>query len=218
MEQSLHYLLMADHSLLRKRFFAEIQPLGLTPGQPKVLGVRSILNEWIAFRAECVRRRTYYDLKGKEKHLHLLQGLKAILLDIDKAIEIVRNTAEESEVVPNLMIGFGIDEVQAEYVAEIKLRHLNREYILKRTEEIEELEDAIADLQDILKRPARINRIIMQELGDVAKKYGPAAARSCTKSPPTPPTSRTSRCRTTPCICSLHGMATLKRSPRKACA
>ena len=119
-----------------------------------------------------MRRRTYYDLKGKEKRLHLLQGLKAILLDIDKAIEIVRNTAEESEVVPNLMIGFGIDEVQAEYVAEIKLRHLNREYILKRTEEIEELEDAIADLQDILKRPARINRIIMQELGDVAKKYG----------------------------------------------
>ena len=144
----------------------------LIGGQPKVLGVRDILLEWIAFRAECVRRRTYYDLKGKEKRLHLLQGLKAILLDIDKAIEIVRNTAEESEVVPNLMIGFGIDEVQAEYVAEIKLRHLNREYILKRTEEIEELEDAIADLQDILKRPARINRIIMQELGDVAKKYG----------------------------------------------
>ena len=116
----------------------------LIGGQPKVLGVRDILLEWIAFRAECVRRRTYYDLKGKEKRLHLLQGLKAILLDIDKAIEIVRNTAEESEVVPNLMIGFGIDEVQAEYVAEIKLRHLNREYILKRTEEIEELEDGYA--------------------------------------------------------------------------
>ena len=109
----------------------------LIAGQPKVLGVRSILNEWIAFRAECVRRRTYYDLQGKQKRLHLLKGLKAILLDIDKAIEIVRNTAEETEVVPNLMIGFGIDEVQAEYVAEIKLRHLNREYILKRTEEIE---------------------------------------------------------------------------------
>lgn len=116
----------------------------LIAGQPKVLGVRSILNEWIAFRAECVRRRTYYDLQGKQKRLHLLKGLKAILLDIDKAIEIVRNTAEETEVVPNLMIGFGIDEVQAEYVAEIKLRHLNREYILKRTEEIEELENAIA--------------------------------------------------------------------------
>ena len=144
----------------------------LIGGQPRVLGVRDILLEWIAFRAECVRRRTYYDLKGKEKRLHLLQGLKAILLDIDKAIEIVRNTAEESEVVPNLMIGFGIDEVQAEYVAEIKLRHLNREYILKRTEEIEELENAIEDLQDILNRPARINKIIMRELADVAKKYG----------------------------------------------
>ena len=144
----------------------------LIGGQPCVLGVRQILLEWIAFRAECVRRRTYYDLQGKQKRLHLLKGLKAILLDIDKAIEIVRNTGEESEVVPNLMIGFGIDEVQAEYVAEIKLRHLNREYILKRTEEIEELEDAIADLQDILKRPARINKIIMGELSAVEKKYG----------------------------------------------
>ena len=144
----------------------------LIGGQPRVLGVRQVLLEWIAFRAECVRRRTYYDLQGKQKRLHLLKGLKAILLDIDKAIEIVRNTAEESEVVPNLMIGFGIDEVQAEYVAEIKLRHLNREYILKRTEEIEELEDAIADLQDVLKRPALINKIIMGELSAVAKKYG----------------------------------------------
>ena len=144
----------------------------LIGGQPRVLGVRQILLEWIAFRAECVRLRTYYDLQGKQKRLHLLKGLKAILLDIDKAIEIVRNTGEESEVVPNLMIGFGIDEVQAEYVAEIKLRHLNREYILKRTEEIEELEDAIADLQDILKRPARINKIIMGELSAVEKKYG----------------------------------------------
>ena len=144
----------------------------LVGGQPRVLGVRSILLEWAAFRAECVRRRTYYDLQGKQKRLHLLRGLSAILLDIDKAIRIVRETAEESEVVPNLMIGFGIDEVQAEYVAEIKLRHLNREYILKRTEEIEELEKAIADLEDILKRPARINKIIMAELADVAKKYG----------------------------------------------
>ncbi len=133
----------------------------LIGGQPRVLGVRGILQEWIAFRAECVRRRTYYDLQGKQKRLHLLKGLAAILLDIDKAIRIVRETAEESEVVPNLMIGFGIDEVQAEYVAEIKLRHLNRE-----------LEDAIADLEDILKRPARINKIIMNELAEVAKKYG----------------------------------------------
>ena len=144
----------------------------LVGGQPRVLGVRSILLEWAAFRAECVRRRTYYDLQGKQKRLHLLRGLSAILLDIDKAVRIVRETAEESEVVPNLMIGFGIDEVQAEYVAEIKLRHLNREYILKRTEEIEELEKAIADLEDILKRPARINKVIMTELADVAKKYG----------------------------------------------
>ena len=144
----------------------------LIGGQPKVLGVRTILLEWLAFRAECVRRRTYYDLKGKQKRMHLLQGLKAILLDIDKAIRIVRETAEETEVVPNLMIGFGIDEVQAEYVAEIKLRHLNHEYILNRTAEIEELEKAIADLEDILKRPARINKIIIEELTAVAKKYG----------------------------------------------
>ena len=144
----------------------------LVSGQPKVMGVREILNEWTAFRMECVRRRTFFDLHGKEKRLHLLQGLAAILLDIDKAIHIIRTTEEETEVVPNLMIGFGIDEVQADYVAEIKLRHLNREYILKRTEEIEELENAIADLEDILKRPARINKIIMKELADVAKKYG----------------------------------------------
>ena len=108
----------------------------LVSGQPRVMGVREILQEWTAFRMECVRRRTYYDLHGKEKRLHLLQGLAAILLDIDKAIHIIRTTEEETEVVPNLMIGFGIDEVQADYVAEIKLRHLNREYILKRTSEI----------------------------------------------------------------------------------
>ena len=144
----------------------------LIGGQPRVLGVRGILQEWTAFPAECVRRRTYHDLKGKQGRLHLLRGLSAILLDIDKAIRIVRETAEEAEVVPNLMIGFGIDETQAEYVAEIRLRHLNREYILKRTEEIGVLEKAIADLEDILKRPARINRIIMAELTEVAKKYG----------------------------------------------
>ena len=144
----------------------------LIGGQPRVLGVRSILIEWIAFRSECVRRRTYYDLQGKQKRLHLLKGLEAILLDIDKAIRIVRETAEEAEVVPNLMIGFGIDEVQADYVAEIKLRHLNREYILKRTAETEELEKAIEDLKDILERPVRIRKIIMAELTDVIKKYG----------------------------------------------
>ena len=144
----------------------------LISGQPRVMGVREILKEWTAFRMECVRRRTYYDLRGKEKRLHLLQGLAAILLDIDKAIHIIRHTEEETEVVPNLMIGFGIDEVQADYVAEIKLRHLNREYILKRTGEIEQLEKDIEDLNDILKKPARIRRIIIHELGDVAKKYG----------------------------------------------
>ena len=144
----------------------------LVSGQPRVMGVREILKEWTAFRVECVRRRTYYDLHGKEKRLHLLQGLAAILLDIDKAIHIIRTTEEETEVVPNLMIGFGIDEVQADYVAEIKLRHLNREYILKRTGEIEQLEKDIADLNDVLAKPARIRRIIINELNDVAKKYG----------------------------------------------
>ena len=143
----------------------------LVSGQPRVMGVREILQEWTAFRMECVRRRTYYDLHGKEKRLHLLKGLAAILLDIDKAIHIIRTTEEETEVVPNLMIGFGIDEVQADYVAEIRLRHLNREYILKRTGEIEQLEKDIADLNDILAKPARIRRIIINELNDVAKKY-----------------------------------------------
>ncbi len=143
----------------------------LVSGQPRVMGVREILQEWTAFRVECVRRRTYYDLHGKEKRLHLLQGLAAILLDIDKAIKIIRTTEEESEVVPNLMIGFGIDEVQADYVAEIKLRHLNREYILKRTGEIEQLEKDIADLNDVLAKPARVRRIIINELNEVAKKY-----------------------------------------------
>ncbi|MBQ8647930.1 MAG: topoisomerase IV [Oscillospiraceae bacterium] len=144
----------------------------LVGGQPRVMGVREILREWVAFRTECVRRRTYHDLQGKKKRMHLLRGLEAILLDIDKAIDIVRNTEEESEVVPNLMIGFGIDEVQAEYVAEIKLRHLNREYILKRTAEIEELEKEIARLEDILASKARMRRIIVDELNAVAKKYG----------------------------------------------
>ena len=144
----------------------------LIGGQPRVLGVRQILNEWVAFRIECVRRRTYHDLQGKQKRLHLLKGLEAILLDIDKAIRIVRETEEDAEVVPNLMIGFGIDETQAEYVAEIKLRHLNREYILKRTQEIADLEAEIARLEEILKSDAKIRRIIIDELNAVAKKYG----------------------------------------------
>ena len=146
----------------------------LISGMPRVMGVREILNEWSAFRTECVRRRTYFDLKGKEKRLHLLKGLASILLDIDKAVRIVRETAEEAEVVPNLMIGFGIDKTQAEYVAEIKLRHLNREYILKRTQEISELEAEIARLRDILDSPAKIKKIIIDELNAVIKKYGEA--------------------------------------------
>ncbi len=144
----------------------------LIAGVPRVMGIRELLNEWIAFRIECVRRRTYNDLQKKSDKLHLLKGLEAILLDIDKAIKIVRETDEEAEVVPNLMIGFGIDETQAEYVAEIKLRHLNREYILKRTEEISKLEEEIKDLQAILESKARVKTIIVKELKDVAEKYG----------------------------------------------
>ena len=144
----------------------------LVSGQPRVMGVREILREWTAFRTECVRRRTWFDLQGKRKRLHLLQGLAAILLDIDKAIHIIRSTEQEQEVVPNLMIGFGIDEPQAEYVAEIKLRHLNREYLLKRTGEIDQLEADIADLEDVLAKPARVRRIIIAELNEAAQKYG----------------------------------------------
>ncbi|MDE7389401.1 MAG: topoisomerase IV [Lachnospiraceae bacterium] len=144
----------------------------LIGGVPMVLGVKELLNEWIAFRVECVRRRTVFDLEKKKSKLHLLKGLEKILLDIDKAIKIVRETAEEADVVPNLMIGFGIDDVQAEYVAEIKLRHLNREYILKRTAEIEELENDIRELEAIASSKNKIKSIIVSELKDVAKKYG----------------------------------------------
>lgn len=144
----------------------------LIGGVPRVLGVKALLEEWIAFRIECVRRRTYFDRNKKAEKLHLLKGLEAILLDIDKAVKIVRETDEEAEVVPNLMIGFGIDEVQAEYVAEIKLRHLNREYILKRTAEIETLEKEIAELDEILKSKTRIKTIIVKELKEIAEKYG----------------------------------------------
>ena len=144
----------------------------LTGGSPRVMGVREILEEWTAFRVECVRRRVFFDLSKAESKLHLLQGLAKILLDIDKAIRIVRETDEESEVIPNLMIGFGIDEIQADYVAEIRLRHLNREYILKRTDEIDKLQKDIADMQDILAHRRRVNSIIVSELNDVVKKYG----------------------------------------------
>ncbi len=143
----------------------------LVAGNPRVMGVREILSEWTAWRIECVRRRVYFDLTKKKDKLHLLQGLSMILLDIDKAIEIIRNTELESEVVPNLMMGFGIDKIQAEYVAEIKLRNINREYILKRTAEIEELEQAIAELEETLKSRRRIKSIIISELRAIIKKY-----------------------------------------------
>lgn len=144
----------------------------LIAGTPRVLGVGALLEEWTAFRIECVRRRTAFDLDKKQSKLHLLRGLEKILLDIDKAIRIVRETQEESDVVPNLMIGFGIDEVQAEYVAEIKLRHLNREYILKRTREIQDLEKEIKELNEILASKTKVKNIIIAELKEVSRKYG----------------------------------------------
>ena len=144
----------------------------LIGGIPMTMGISDFLQEWIAFRTECVKNRTHFELVKAQDRLHLLLGLEKILLDIDKAIKIVRETEEESEVVPNLMIGFGIDEIQAEYVAEIKLRHLNREYILKRLNDIENLQKSIEDMQDILKNKNRIKRIIIAELQEIIKKYG----------------------------------------------
>ena len=143
----------------------------LIAGMPRVMGVRELLDEWCAWRTECVRRRVYFVMSKKKDKLHLLKGLKRILLDIDKAIRIIRETEAEADVVPNLMIGFGIDQVQAEYVAEIKLRNINKEYILKRVEETSALQDEIEDLEDILARPARVKKIIVTELEDVRKKY-----------------------------------------------
>ena len=144
----------------------------LIAGMPQVLGVRRILEEWTAWRTESVRRRVYFVLKKKKDKLHLLKGLKRILLDIDKAIRIIRETEEESEVIPNLMIGFGIDQIQAEYVAEIKLRNINKEYILKRTRETDALRDEIDDLEDTVNSPQRLKKIIVDELNEAAKKYG----------------------------------------------
>ena len=143
----------------------------LIAGVPKVLGVRQLLEEWTAWRTESVRRRVYFVMKKKQDKLHLLKGLKRILLDIDKAIKIIRETEEESEVIPNLMIGFGIDQIQAEYVADIRLRNINKEYILKRTQEVEALEGEIADLQATVNDPKRIRKIITKELTEVKKKY-----------------------------------------------
>ncbi len=144
----------------------------LIGGSPRVMGVRELLGEWTEFRICCIKRRIAFDLSKKREKLHLLLGLQKILLDIDKAIKIIRETSEEAEVVPNLMIGFGIDEVQAEYVAEIKLRHINKEYILKRLEEINELKGDIADMEDTLESPRRIKNIIISDLRDIIEKYG----------------------------------------------
>ena len=143
----------------------------LIAGTPRVMGVGEILEEWTAWRMDGVRRRTYFVMKKKQEKLHLLKGLKKILLDIDKAIKIIRETEEEAEVIPNLMIGFGIDQIQAEYVADIRLRNINKEYILKRVEETSTLEDEIADLKDIIDNPGRVKKIIADELAEVKKKY-----------------------------------------------
>lgn len=169
----------ADPDLLMQKLF-KMTPLQdnfpcnfniLIGGYPKVMGVREILGEWCAWRTECVKRRVHFDLGKKKDKLHLLQGLGQILLDIDKAIRIIRETEKEVDVVPNLMTGFQIDEIQANYVAEIKLRNINREYILRRLEETSKLEDEIADLEATLKSKTRIKNIIIRELKDVMKKY-----------------------------------------------
>ena len=144
----------------------------LIAGMPKVLGVGEILEEWTAWRSQCVKRRVFFQLQKKQDRLHLLKGLKKILLDIDLAIKIIRETESDAEVVPNLMIGFGIDQIQAEFVAEIKLRNINKEYILKRLQDTEDLEREIQELGEILKSEAKIRKIIVQELKTVADKYG----------------------------------------------
>ncbi|MBP1546598.1 MAG: topoisomerase IV [Oscillospiraceae bacterium] len=169
-----------DPDALMKRLF-KLTPLQdafscnfniLVGGYPKVMGVYEILTEWTAFRKECVKRRVHYDLTKKKEKLHLLLGLKKILLDVDKAIKIVRETEDDNEVVPNLMIGFGIDEIQAEYVAEIKLRHLNKEYIINRLAETDQLQKDIAEMEEILGNDRKILDIIVSELKEVIKKYG----------------------------------------------
>ena len=169
-----------DHEKLMKKLF-KMTPLEdsfscnfniLIAGSPRVMGVKEIISEWVAFREECVRRRIFHKLAKAKDKLHLLKGLEKILLDIDKAIKIVRETDEEAQVVPNLMIGFGIDKIQADHVAEIKLRHLNREYILKRTAEIEQLIAEIEDMEAILKSKTRVLKIIIKELESVISKYG----------------------------------------------
>jgi len=144
----------------------------LIAGMPRVMGIGEILEEWTAWRTDCIKRRLFYQIQKKEDRLHLLKGLERILLDIDKAIRIIRETELESEVIPNLMIGFGIDEIQANYVAEIKLRNINKEYILKQTKAISELEKEIADLRDTLGSNRKLKNVIVKELQQVSDKYG----------------------------------------------
>ena len=144
----------------------------LIAGMPRVMGVGEILEEWTAWRMDCVKRRLFFQIGKREERLHLLKGLERILLDIDKAIRIIRETELEAEVVPNLIIGFGIDEIQANYVAEIKLRNINKEYILKQTKAISQLEQEIADMRDTLNSGKKLKNVIIQELQEVSKKYG----------------------------------------------
>jgi len=144
----------------------------LINGRPKVLGVKALLAEWIAFRINCIKRQVQFDIEKKSEKLHLLLGLKKILLDIDKAIKIIRETEHDQDVIPNLMDGFGIDRVQAEFIAEIKLRNLNKEYILDRVSEVESLQKEIEELKGIYNDDRRIKKIIIKQLNDVAKKYG----------------------------------------------
>ncbi len=143
----------------------------LIAGMPRVLGVAELLDEWTAWRTECVRRRVFFDLNKKKDKLHLLLGLRKILLDIDKAIKIIRETEEDANVIPNLMEGFGIDKIQAEFIADIRLRNINKEYILKRTQETEALENEIKKLEEIVKSKAKIRNIIIKELEQIIKKY-----------------------------------------------
>ena len=184
----------------------------LIGGMPRVLGITSILEEWLSWRTECVKRRVYSELQKKKEKLHLLYGLQKILLDIDQAIVIIRNTEEESEVVPNLMIGFGIDEAQAEYVAEIKLRNINREYILRRIDETSALEEEIKDLEDILGSARRVKAIIVDELKTVIKEVRSRSGRpssSMTTKRRSPV--RRSRSRITPSTSSCPGRVTSKK-------
>ena len=144
----------------------------LIAGMPRVMGVGEILTEWTAWRTDCVKRRLFFQIQKKEDRLHLLKGLERILLDIDKAIRVIRETEQEAEVVPNLMIEFGIDEIQANYVAEIKLRNINKEYILKQTKAIDQLEKEIEDLNSILNSARKLKNVIIKELESVSDKYG----------------------------------------------